>query len=215
MCFILDNMGYKWNQSSSTLKQNEVTNKSVFNVITTNLSTSYGISTITQVHPKSILHLFKWYFKSKLLHYHHYDRKSNNNNECDSNSNDDENLLSTDYEISTINSSGKHIVTNINSSEEHAASTLAYRKYQQDNIRSRNSKTRAQCTSKLATKSSSSSTQTATTSPTSSSSSNISHYNHYLVRQSICLYAASSVILALCYLTTPTSASTDAASHPV
>ena len=46
----------------------------------------------------------------------------------------------------------------------------------------------------------------------SSSSSN----NHYLVRQSIRFYAASSVILALCYLITPISASSmDSASHPV
>ena len=47
----------------------------------------------------------------------------------------------------------------------------------------------------------------------SSSSSNLSH-SHYLVRQSICLYAASSVILALCYLATPSSAA-ETASHPV
>lgn len=47
-----------------------------------------------------------------------------------------------------------------------------------------------------------------------SSSSNISN-SHYLVRQSVRFYAASSVILALCYLTTPISASTDSASHPV
>lgn len=48
----------------------------------------------------------------------------------------------------------------------------------------------------------------------SSSSSNISN-SHYLVRQSIRFYAASSVILALCYLTTPISASIDTPSHPV
>lgn len=47
-----------------------------------------------------------------------------------------------------------------------------------------------------------------------SSSSNISN-SHYLVRQSIRFYAASSVILALCYLTTPISASIKSASHPV
>lgn len=48
----------------------------------------------------------------------------------------------------------------------------------------------------------------------SPSSSNLSH-SHYLVRQSICLYAASSVILALCYLATPSSATTETPSHPV
>lgn len=48
----------------------------------------------------------------------------------------------------------------------------------------------------------------------SQSSSNLSH-SHYLVRQSICLYAASSVILALCYLTTPSSATETSPSHPV
>lgn len=45
-------------------------------------------------------------------------------------------------------------------------------------------------------------------------SSNLSH-SHYLVRQSICLYAASSVILALCYLATPSSATAESPSHPV
>lgn len=57
--------------------------------------------------------------------------------------------------------------------------------------------------------------RTASTKPSqasSSSSSNLSH-SHYLVRQSICLYA-SSVILALCYLTTPSSAA-ESPSHPV
>lgn len=49
----------------------------------------------------------------------------------------------------------------------------------------------------------------------SPSSSNLSH-SHYLVRQSICLYAASSVILALCYLATPSSATTESSpSHSV
>ncbi|XP_052567091.1 glutamate-gated chloride channel isoform X3 [Culex pipiens pallens] len=42
---------------------------------------------------------------------------------------------------------------------------------------------------------------TATTTTTTATSS------HYLVRHSLCLYAASSVILALCYLTIPTVAS--------
>lgn len=37
--------------------------------------------------------------------------------------------------------------------------------------------------------------------------------SHYLVRQSLCLYAASSVILALCYLTTPVAS--DATPHPM
>lgn len=36
--------------------------------------------------------------------------------------------------------------------------------------------------------------------------------SHYLVRQSLCLYAASSVILALCYLTTPVASDTP---HPM
>lgn len=44
--------------------------------------------------------------------------------------------------------------------------------------------------------------------------SNLSH-SHYLVRQSICLYAASSVILALCYLATPSSAAPENPSHPL
>ncbi|XP_037043150.1 gamma-aminobutyric acid receptor subunit alpha-4 isoform X8 [Bradysia coprophila] len=36
--------------------------------------------------------------------------------------------------------------------------------------------------------------------------------SHHLVRQSLCLYAASSVILALCYLTTPVASDTP---HPI
>lgn len=44
--------------------------------------------------------------------------------------------------------------------------------------------------------------------------SNLSH-SHYLVRQSICLYAASSVILALCYFATPSSAAPENPSHPL
>lgn len=36
--------------------------------------------------------------------------------------------------------------------------------------------------------------------------------SHYLVRQSLCLYAASSVILALCYLTTPVASESP---HPM
>ncbi len=36
--------------------------------------------------------------------------------------------------------------------------------------------------------------------------------SHYVVRQSLCLYAASSVILALCYLTTPVASDTP---HPM
>ncbi|KAG5677228.1 hypothetical protein PVAND_007004 [Polypedilum vanderplanki] len=172
-------MGYKCNQSSSTLK-NEVTNTNVFNFIKN--SSAYVISR-SQVHPKSLLHLFKWYFKTKQqLH--------------------NENLSSTDYEISTISKSSEHIV------EEHEdSSILAYRRHHHNNnIRT----TRAQCTHATTR----SSTQKTATTNTSTSSSNLSH-SHYLVRQSICLYAASSVILALCYFTTPTSASTDAASHPV
>lgn len=56
-------------------------------------------------------------------------------------------------------------------------------------------------------------TTAATSAP---SSSNLSLTNsHYYIRQSICLYAASSVILALCYLVTPSTAATDSASHPV
>lgn len=47
---------------------------------------------------------------------------------------------------------------------------------------------------------------------TYASSSNLTH-THHLVRQSICLYAASSVILALCYLATPSSATAEAGSH--
>ena len=60
----------------------------------------------------------------------------------------------------------------------------------------------------------SSSPKTSPNTPSPSSSNYLSH-SHYLVRQSICLYAASSVILALCYLATPSSATTENPSHPV
>ncbi|XP_062708732.1 glutamate-gated chloride channel isoform X16 [Aedes albopictus] len=53
--------------------------------------------------------------------------------------------------------------------------------------------------------SSSSTTTTATTTTTTAVARPTS--SHYLVRHSLCLYAASSVILALCYLTIPTVAS--------
>ncbi|XP_058458305.1 glutamate-gated chloride channel isoform X24 [Malaya genurostris] len=55
-----------------------------------------------------------------------------------------------------------------------------------------------------------SATATATTTTTSTSTSTTTarpSSSHYLVRHSLCLYAASSVILALCYLTIPTVAS--------
>ncbi|XP_053686663.1 uncharacterized protein LOC128736209 [Sabethes cyaneus] len=49
-------------------------------------------------------------------------------------------------------------------------------------------------------------TTTATTTATTTTTTRPSN-SHYLVRHSLCLYAASSVILALCYLTIPTVAS--------
>jgi len=42
-----------------------------------------------------------------------------------------------------------------------------------------------------------------TTGSTTTTTASNNHHSHYLVRQSLCLYAASSVLLALCYLTTP------------
>lgn len=65
----------------------------------------------------------------------------------------------------------------------------------------------------IRTKTSTKNVRNSTLACTSSSSNNSN--SHYLVRQSIRFYAASSVILALCYLTTPISASIDSASHPV
>lgn len=47
----------------------------------------------------------------------------------------------------------------------------------------------------------------------SATTSKIRH-SHYHIRHSLCLYAASSVILALCYLTSPIVASSDT-SHPM
>jgi hypothetical protein len=158
-------MGYKCNQSSSTLK-NEVTNKSVSN----SLNSSRVCRGRGRKEPESILHFFKRYLPLQ----------------------DDspEPSSSTDYEIS-IENVNKHV----GCTDGEVAPSLAYREHERAH--------------KIRT-----TISTNESSTPASPSSNLSH-SHYLIRQSICLYAASSVILALCYLTTPTSASTDAASHSV
>ena len=193
-------MGYTCSQPSSAL-ENEVTNKNALDLINS--------PSRSKVHPKSIIHLFKWYIKTKLL------KHQTNNQVQDGKTNS--------YEISKIrkikdikiNQYGKdHVGRNNNRENEEqelsslSASSLAYREDQRTeslrkNIRTSSTSAREQCTATIK----------ATGSTNTTSSSNIS-CSHYIVRQSICLYAASSVILALCYLTTPTSASTEA-SHPV
>lgn len=187
---IPDNMGYKCNQSSSTLK-NDVTNKSILNPL--NSSATYCGGEINYIKDNSKIENILWYLKSKF--------NSNDNKSLSSSSS------ATDYEISSTADNSCQGRQNVGRSKDDEASptttaqssstpSLAYREHQRtQNIRT--TTTRAQSTHTTAT-----------------SSSNLSH-SHYLVRQSICLYAASSVILALCYLTTPASASTDAAPHPV
>jgi hypothetical protein len=171
-------MGYKCNQSSSTLNNEVTNNRAVLNSLnasTTKLSSCDGSEKYDS--GNILWYIYKWYTKTA------------STDDATSNS------TPTDYEISKISTSdSRHVKCN-----EDESSSLAYREYHNHkrthNIRTTTT-TRAQCTHNTAT-----------------TSSNISH-SHYLVRQSICLYAASSVILALCYLTTTVSASPDAASHP-
>jgi hypothetical protein len=179
-------MGYKCNQSSSTLK-NEVTKQSVFHSInSTQFScgdSSSGAKKLKQ-HRQEVANkchfLEWWYFKTTTFN--------------------DEDFSSSDKQ--TTDEQDRQQQKVVEEEEEKASTSLAYRNYQQrislpHSIRTTNAaRKRGGGNGTLAT-----------------SSSNISH--SHLVRQSICFYAASSVILALCYLTTPTSASTDAASHPV
>ncbi|KAL7046813.1 hypothetical protein ACKWTF_002718 [Chironomus riparius] len=196
-------MGYTCSQPSSAL-ENEVTNKNALDLINS--------PSRSKVHPKSIIHLFKWYLKTKLL------KHQTKNQVQDGKTNSYEISKISKIKDIKINQYGKdHVGRNNNRENEEqelsslSASSLAYREDQRTeslrkNIRTSSTSARAQCT--LATTPS----IKATGSTNTTSSSNIS-CSHYIVRQSICLYAASSVILALCYLTTPTSA--EAASHPV
>lgn len=199
-------MGYTCSQPSSALKD-EVTNKNALNLINSPCR--------SKVHSKSIINLFKWYIKTKLLKY-----QANTSQVEDGKTNSYEiSKISKIKDIKINNQYGKdHVGRNNNRENEEqelslSASSLAYRGDQRTeslrkNIRTSSTSARTQCT--LATTAS----IKATGSTNTTSSSNLS-CSHYIVRQSICLYAASSVILALCYLTTPTSASTEAASHPV
>lgn len=200
-------MGYTCSQPSSALKD-EVTNKNALNLINS--------PSRSKVHSKSIIHLFKWYIKTKLLKY----QANTSPRVQDGKTNSYEiSKISKIKDIKINNQYGKdHVGRNNNRENEEqelslSASSLAYRGDQRTeslrkNIRTSSTSARSQCT--LATTASIKSTGSTNT----TSSSNLS-CSHYIVRQSICLYAASSVILALCYLTTPTSASTEAASHPV
>lgn len=200
-------MGYTCSQPSSALKD-EVTNKNALNLINS--------PSRSKVHSKSIIHLFKWYIKTKLLKY----QANTSPRVQDGKTNSYEiSKISKIKDIKINNQYGKdHVGRNNNRENEEqelslSASSLAYRGDQRTeslrkNIRTSSTSARSQCT--LATTASIKATGFTNT----TSSSNLS-CSHYIVRQSICLYAASSVILALCYLTTPTSASTEAASHPV
>lgn len=200
-------MGYTCSQPSSALK-NEVTNKNALDLINT--------TSRSKVHPKSFIHLCKWYIKTKLL------KHQTNSQVQDGKTNSYEISKISEIKNIKINQYGKDHVgrnnNNINNRENEeqelsslSASSLAYRGDQRTdslrkNIRTSPTSAGAHCT--LPTTAS----IKATGSTNTTSSSNLS-CSHYIVRQSICLYAASSVILALCYLTTPTSA--EAASHPV
>jgi hypothetical protein len=173
-------MGYKCNQSSSTLK-NEVTKQSVFHSINSTQfpcdNSSSGAKKVKHQEAANKCHFLEWwYFKTTF-------------NDGDFSSSDKQ----------TTEEERQQQRKEMEEEEEKTSSSLAYRNYQQRISSPHNIRTTSAARKRGST--------------FATSSSNISH--SHLVRQSICFYAASSVILALCYLTTPTSASTDAASHPV
>jgi hypothetical protein len=156
------------------------------------------------LNPQHFLHnLFRWYFKStSSLHDDTYTTPSS----CNKN----------DFGFTTI--------LRNNNDAEHDLVYREHKKAQTQTLNQRNVSSSSSSSSSIASKvenfprsrrrRSSSPSSNSTTS--SSSSSNLSLTNsHYYIRQSICLYAASSVILALCYLVTPSTAATDSASHPV
>lgn len=169
-------MGYKCNQSSSTLK-NEVNQTRDFH----SLNSSHQRE--CDGGAKKDKCLLEWYSKATTTLSQHDEQRQQSTTDY--------------YEISSEQEMAEE-------EEERGSTLLAYRNYQQ-----RISSQHSIRTTTTAREGVSESSALAT----SSSSNNVSH--SHLVRQSICFYAASSVILALCYLTTPTSASTDAASHPV
>lgn len=197
-------MGYKCNQPSSTIN-NEVTNEN-------DLDTTNSPSR-SRVHPKSIIHLFKWYIKSKLSWQQlaaaqpsSYEISKITNIKADNSSN---NISEYEYDASHVGCDTNY--RQHNEEQEFSslsASSLAYKANQRTELIRNNNNN-----NKIRTTRCTPATTKATCTDTTSSSSNVT-CSHYIVRQSICLYAASSVILALCYLTTPVSAS-DAASHPV
>lgn len=173
-------MGYKCNQSSSTLK----------NEVTTNQKREFHTLNSSHQHEcdggaKKDKCLLEWYLKATTTLSQHDEKREQSTTDY--------------YEISS-----EQRQEMAEEAEEKGMTSLAYRNYQQ-----RISSQHSIRTTTTAREEGSQSDTLAT----SSSSNNVSH--SHLVRQSICFYAASSVILALCYLTTPTSASTDAASHPV
>lgn len=192
-------MGYKCNQSSSTIK-NEVTNKTVLDII--------GSPSQFRVNPSGLIHSFKRYIKTKLSRHktseHHRCEKSTTTYKVSkiANNRTNRSIKEHEFDTSQVDCDTSHS-SNVDEQELSlsSASSLAYKADQR--IRT------TRCTQPTTT-----ALVNDGTANTKSSSSNVS-CSHYVVRQSVCLYAASSVILALCYLTTPTSASTEAASHPV
>lgn len=201
-----DNMGLICNQLEGKLND-EVINENIdetSNSLDNNLSNDYITSSSkrrrkfkqSSLNPQNILHnLFKWYFKStSSLHDDDFASASCSNHEF-----------------------GFKSLHYCNNEAEH---DLVYREHKK-----RQEQAQTELTSSLPASSSENYQQRSQrrrrssvshqTSPSSSPSTLSLTNSHYYIRQSICLYAASSVILALCYLVTPSTAATESASHPV
>lgn len=152
------------------------------------------------LNPQNFLHnLFKWYFKSTSS-LHDDDFACASTLHCSNNGDAEHDLVYREHKRKAQVSPSSIALAATSSS------SLSCDNYQQRSPRRRRSSSHHPPTTTAAA-------AAATSAP---SSSNLSLTNsHYYIRQSICLYAASSVILALCYLVTPSTAATDSASHPV
>lgn len=156
------------------------------------------------LNPQHFLHnLFRWYFKSTSSRCH--DDTYTTSTSCNKN----------DFGFTTILRNN-----NTNNDAEHDLVYREHKKAQTPTLNQRNVSSSSSSSSSIASKVENSTRSRRSRRSSSPSNppppSNLSLTNsHYYIRQSICLYAASSVILALCYLVTPSTAATDSASHPV
>jgi len=200
---LTDNMGLICNQLEGKLND-EVINEDIDKTSNSLANSSKRRRKFKQfsLNPQHFLHnLFRWYFKStSSLHDDSYTTPSSCSHQSDFGFSS---ILrnNADAEHDLVYREHKKAQTPTLTSQRNVSLIASKSESSPRSIRRRRS-------SLLATSSSSTSS--------SSSPSNLSYTNsHYYIRQSICLYAASSVILALCYLVTPSTAATDSASHPV